>query len=165
MWWNLDREARVDGKLLEMEFELRMPVGYVPPDTSVTGERTYVQIADQDNRYEYHLRSKDAKLVDGRMLLRGIIPLQTDPGNKDIRFFLGREPVEAEGSYTIRYQGHFGFPVFRPAKEDFEWTAWLRSSWDSDRPKPSLEECFNLRYRFRFREAGRESQDVYSLEF
>lgn len=167
MWWKMDRDVRIDGKLVEMEFEFRMPAGYVPPDTSATGEISFIRIAGRDdNRYEYHLRNQDAKLVDGRMVLRGIIPLQTDPRDKDILFYLGNDAVSPgpRDWQRIRFQGSFRFPAFRAAKEDLEWTAWLRSAWNPNQPKPGLEECFNLRYRLQFRQPGRENQTKYSIE-
>jgi len=172
-WWpQQDWEVRVDGKLIEMEFELRMPVGYVPPSQPPSPSSPQEESVDQEPHIlisgkgkwrEYRLRNQDAKLVDGRLVLRGIVPLQTDPANKDIQFFLGREATSPGRIQGSRYQGSFGFPAFRPGKEDFEWTAWLRASWEVEKPKPSMEECFNLRYRYKFREPGRESQAVYSI--
>jgi hypothetical protein len=167
MWWKMDRDVRIDGKLVEMEFEFRMPAGYVPPDTSATGEISFIRIAGRDdNRYEYHLRNQDAKLVTDAWCCAGLFRCRRIPGIKTSCFIWVTMPFSPgpRDWQRIRFQGSFRFPALRAAKEDLEWTAWLRSSWNPDQPKPGLEECFNLRYRLQFRQPGRENQTKYSIE-
>lgn len=132
-----DLDPTIDGKSLEIEIEVRCPKGFTPPAPDQYGATAEVYLPQGRRLPSEQLRVKDAKTVDEQLIVPATVPLSTSAARKflQVRF-------NAEHSLL------FSLPLrSRPQSSDLEWSKWLESGWDANKPQPPKEARFNLRYR------------------
>ena len=144
-WLGADFPPRLEGRLLAVEVEVRLPAG--SPRPVVPEEKTYswhVTItADGPGRRQSlePLRAGEARLEDGRWVLPALLDLDTTDPGKQLGVKLGGEKTQY---FRMSLAGH-------PARRDFEWSPWLqKATWGDLSPVAPGEAC-EVRYRAQFR--------------
>jgi hypothetical protein len=145
-WLGAEFPPRLEGRLLAVEVEVRLPPGRERP------------VAREEQIYSWHvtitadsagrrqslepLRTQDAAQVDGRWILPTTVDLETTDPGKSLGVKLGGETQTQYFRMTLA--GH-------PTRRDFEWSGWLtQATWGDLSPVPAAEAC-EVRYRVQFR--------------
>ena len=147
-WLNADIPPTLDGKELDVEVEVRFPVGHVrpveeeakdgaPPDWHVT------ITADTGKRRQSRgpLRPADAFEADGRWVVPGALPLTTGDPGKAIGVAVGGQQPQY---FTLPLPG-------RPTRAHFTWSAWLPEQFNGSRAPIQAAEKVEVRYRVKLR--------------
>lgn len=158
----LDREPRLDGKLLDLEVEFRAPAGYQLPDPA-DGSSPYLNLrGGSETVGRYSLRSEDATLSDGRWGWRALVPLETSEQNKEVSVYLGTK-AQAALDEPSAIAAFFPLHTNKPAQADFDWSNWIDAAWLTTQKTPARDPGFNLRYRLKFRERDHLGQAYFSI--
>lgn len=152
------REPRVEGKLVDLDFEFRAPAGYQLPETE-PGLYPGITLEERES-YHYPLRREDAALVDGRWGWRGTIPLQTTAREKRLNVLMGTQ-MDAKQTHFI-IGAYFALRLGTLTRADFEWSEWAEANWVTTQGTPARDPGFNLRYRVRFRDQDHLGQHYFS---
>lgn len=141
---NAEREPKIHGRLVDFEYEVRMPVGRDwPPPPRTAGAPQIVLAREGKALFDYPLDLAGARQENRRWLLAGRVPLKTDRGVTGVSFHVSDR--ETWSSYF--------FIEDKLSAARLEWSEWLDAGWTPGQPKPKPEANFNLRYRLRYREA------------
>jgi hypothetical protein len=140
-----DVPPRLNGHLLNLAVEVRMPVG--EPDPSPAKEKsrdeltlgsinplTHVQRASEDGV----LRVGEAKKVDGRWVIPGSVLIFTSRGDRAIAIVMDGK---SRGGFIVPLPAH-------PGGQFAQWSEWLPSQRGPGQPWPDNE----ISYRFRVEE-------------
>ncbi len=139
--WSLaDIPPEIDGEPLFLIVEGRLPLGETQSPASEPGD-AYLQLgamASGSNSVRTHvpgpLWKEDAKLVDGRWIVPGVVEVFTRRGRRLLTIALGPQRRE---SFIVPLPG-------KPGKAQQLWSEWL------PRPRPDGQPPVNqLSYRFR----------------
>ncbi len=132
-----DVPPTIDGQELNLEVELRLPVGET--DSIITTE-SYLDLNSilnhrQRNSRRGELRPAEAKIVDGRWTIPGSVFLYTGRGQRALGI-----------SFDGKTQAGFLVPLpARPGKKFEQWSDWLPRAMSKDQPWPETK----MSYRFR----------------
>lgn len=145
-WLAADFPPRLEGRLLVVEAEVRLPPGRPRP---VVGEGELYSwhvtlTADGPGRRQSlePLRTRDAALLEGRWSLPTTLDLDTTDPGKSLGVKLGGDTQTQYFRMTL---------PGRPTRRDFEWSPWLtQATWGDLTPVPAAEAC-QVRYRAQFR--------------
>jgi MFS family permease len=124
-----DRPARISGKVVDLEYEFRLPRGFAWPPAETSPTRDRVVFYRPKFSVEYPLDVASAKLEDGHWVLRGRFPMDVTPRDMTLSFYLADSAV-----------GHFGLDPRTPEPVDLDWFRWV-----------GKEGSFSFRYRYQFR--------------
>ncbi len=137
-----ERPSRISGKLVDVEYELRLPRGHAwppaeasPTTEKVTFYRSTPTFTRPKHQIDYPLNPYTATMEAGRWILRGRFPMEVTPTDMGLSFYIAGTAV-----------GHFGLEDRRPEPVDLEWFPWISPS------KAPLDSSFNFRYRYQFRQ-------------
>ena len=144
-WLGAEFPPRLEGRLLAVEVEVRLPPG--SPRPAVPQEKTYswhVTItADGGSRRQSlePLRAGEARQEDGRWVVPALLDLDTTDSGKQLGVKLGGEKTQY---FRMSLAGH-------PSRRDFEWSPWLTKSTWGDLSAVAAAEACEVRYRAQFR--------------
>jgi hypothetical protein len=136
-----DKPPTVDGKRLELQFELRAPAAFkIPDEPDASSIRVSLYTDNRQNQYAFIDRNairKDAR----RATIPGHVPLLTHSKTRSVLASIGNEPV---ASQFIELE----IPP-APRKEDETWSNWIFATQRADLSPVSEPERMALRYRVR----------------
>lgn len=134
-----DIAPTLDGKELELEVELRCPKGFSLPTPDEYGATAGVYLPGGGRLRAERLRVTEIKTLDGHLVVPATVPLSTSASQKFLQIRLNAE-----------HNLLFNLPLrSNPRAEDCEWSKWVESGWDANKPEPGKEAKFNARYRVR----------------
>lgn len=137
--WFADIAPTMDGKSLELEIEVRCPKGFTLPAPDDYGATAEVYLPGGRRQPSEKLRVKDARTVEGQLIVPATVPLDTSATTKYLR---ARFDAQHSLLFSLPLRSH-------PRPDDSEWSKWLESGWDTNQPEPPKEARFHLRYRVR----------------
>ena len=133
-----DPPPRVDGRPLDLAFELRMPVGVtVAYDAQAAAQpyATIIKLSNGESAGFHTLQLDQARVEDGRQIIPGLIAITTRTSRKMLNIYL-------DDARSLLFDLSFpGTP--RPA--DFEWTPWREAAYKAGTSKPSSESAYAVR--------------------
>ncbi len=136
-----DKPPTIDGKRLELQFELRAPATFKIPDQP-DGYSVRVGLYTDDQQSLFALIDWDAITKDAEYAtIRGYVPLLTHSKSRSLLASIGNEPV---ASQFIQLK----IPS-SPRKEDEAWSDWIFAARRADLSPVSEPERMALRYRIR----------------
>jgi hypothetical protein len=141
VWLAADLKPKIDGRELELAFELRYPVD-APPDSAEALARshvTFVRLSDGDSRGRGELSSDAAREDDGRRIVPGTLEIDTSAAKKLLNIRLGDER-------NLLFTLDFGA---KPKTKDFEWSGWIDAAYELGQQPPPSDRRFAVRYRVR----------------
>jgi hypothetical protein len=136
-----DKPPRIDGKRLELQFELRAPATFkVPNQPGGYSVQVSLYTDNRQNQYafiDWNAITKDAEHVTAP----GRVPLLTHSKSRSLLASVGNEPVASQ----------FIDLKIRPAprKEDETWSDWIFATQRADLSPVPEPERMALRYRVR----------------
>jgi hypothetical protein len=136
-----DKPPRIDGKRLELQFELRAPATFkVPNQPGGYSVQVSLYTDNRQNQYafiDWNAITKDAEHVT----VPGRVPLLTHSKSRSLLASVGNEPVASQ----------FIDLKIRPAprKEDETWSDWIFATQRADLSPVPEPERMALRYRVR----------------
>ena len=136
-----DKPPRIDGKRLELQFELRAPATFKIPDRP-DGYSIRVSLYTDDRQSQFafidwNSITKNAEHV----IIPGNVPLLTHSKTRSLLASIGNEPV---ASQFIELK----IPP-TPRKEDETWSDWIFATQRADLTPVPESERMALRYRVR----------------
>ncbi|MCC6131371.1 MAG: hypothetical protein IT186_15745 [Acidobacteria bacterium] len=137
-WLAADLPPKMGGKDLELSVEVKFPASFtVPPPESLQNATAAVYVPG--GRYQPSSRPEFSSQPspDGTRVLSVSVPLSTSSSNKFLRVTLGKE-TDLLFRLALRP---------RPGQEDLEWSGWIESAWESDKPRPAESDRIYMRYR------------------
>jgi hypothetical protein len=136
-----DKPPTIDGKLLELQFELRTPAAFKIPDQP-DGYGIQVSLYTDNAQSQYAFIDWNGITEDAeRATIPGYVPLLTHSKSRSLLASIGNEPV---ASQFIQLKIP---PV--PRKEDQTWSDWIFATQRADLSPVSEPERMALRYRVR----------------
>jgi hypothetical protein len=136
-----DKPPRIDGKRLELQFELRAPATFkIPDQPDGYSVRVSLYADNRQNEYafiDWNTITKDAEHVT----VPGHVPLLTHSKTRSLLASVGNEPV---ASQFIELK----IPP-APRKEDETWSDWIFAMQRADLSPVPEPERMALRYRVR----------------
>lgn len=136
-----DKPPRIDGKRLELQFELRAPAIFkIPEQPDGYSIRVCLYTDNRQNQYafiDWNGITKDAE----HATVPGHVPLLTHSKARSLLASLGNEPVASQ-FIELRIP-----PA--PRKEDEAWSDWIFATQRADLNSVSDPERMALRYRVR----------------
>ncbi len=136
-----DKPPRIDGKRLELEFELRAPATFKIPDRpDGYSIRVSLYTDNQQSRFAFIDWSSIEKNTE-RNTIPGHVPLLTHSKTRSLLASIGNEPV---ASQFIELK----IPP-APRKEDETWSDWTFAAQLADFSRIPEAERMALRYRVR----------------
>jgi hypothetical protein len=136
-----DKPPRIDGKRLELQFELRAPATFkIPDQPDGYSVRVSLYADNRQNEYafiDWNTITKDAEHVT----VPGHVPLLTHSKTRSLLASVGNEPV---ASQFIELK----IPP-APRKEDETWSDWIFAMQRADLSPVPEPERMALRYRIR----------------
>jgi hypothetical protein len=136
-----DKPPTIDGKRLELQFELRAPATFKIPDRpDGDSVRVCLYTDNRQNRYafiDWNAITKDAE----HSTIPGHVPLLTHGKTRSLLASIGNEPV---GSQFVELK----LPP-APRKEDETWSDWIFATQQADLSPVPEPERMALRYRVR----------------
>jgi hypothetical protein len=134
-----DKPPRIDGKRLELQFELRAPATFKIPDQP-DGYSIRVSLYTDNRQSRFALIDWNAINKDPEHIsIPGNVPLLTHSKSRSLLASIGNEPV---ASQFIELQ----IPP-APRKEDEAWSDWIFATQRADLSPVSEPERMALRYR------------------
>lgn len=128
-WKNSDYEPRMDGKLLDVEIELKLAPGSPAPDPVNDNPRMVVYGGElHAGNFALDLTNLQAK--DGTWIIHDFFPLTTRRADRSL-------DIAWKQDLQLYFEIHG-----EPAKSAFEWSPWIPAKNAS---------AFQLRYKLRFR--------------
>jgi hypothetical protein len=136
-----DKPPRIDGKRVELQFEIRVPATFkVPEQPDGYGIRVSLYTDNQESRIafiDWNSITKDAE----HATIPGNLPLLTHSKTRSLFASIGNEPG---GSQFIELK----IPP-APRKEDETWSDWIFATQRTDLSPVPEAERFAARYRVR----------------
>jgi hypothetical protein len=136
-----DKPPRIDGKCLELQFELRAPATFkIPDQPDGYSVRVSLYADNRQNQYafiDWNTITKDAEHVT----VPGHVPLLTHSKTRSLLASVGNEPV---ASQFIELK-----ILPAPRKEDETWSDWIFAMQRADLSPVPEPERMALRYRVR----------------
>jgi hypothetical protein len=136
-----DKPPRIDGKRLELQFELRAPATFrIPDQPDGYSIRVSLYTDNRQSRFafiDWNAITKDAEYVT----IPGNLPLLTHSKSRSLLASIGNEPV---ASQFIELK----IPP-APRKEDEAWSDWIFATQHADLSPVPEPERMALRYRVR----------------
>ena len=136
-----DKPPTIDGKHLELQFELRAPATFkIPDQPDGYSIRVCLYTDNRQNQYafiDWNAITKDAE----HATVSGRVPLLTHSKTRSLLASIGNEPVASQ-FIELRIR-----PV--PRKEDETWSDWIFAAQRADLSSVSDPERMALRYRVR----------------
>jgi hypothetical protein len=136
-----DKPPRIDGKRLELQFELRAPATFkIPDQPDGYGIQVCLYTDNRQNQYafiDWNGITKDAE----HATVPGHVPLLTHSKIRSLMASIGNEPVASQ-FIELRIP-----PA--PRKEDETWSDWIFATQQADLSPVSEPERMALRYRVR----------------
>jgi hypothetical protein len=136
-----DKPPTIDGKHLELQFELRAPATFkIPDQRDGYSIRVCLYTDNRQNQYafiDWNGITKDAE----HATVPGHVPLLTHSKTKSLLASLGNEPVASQ-FIELRIP-----PA--PRKEDETWSDWIFATQRADLSSVSDPDRMALRYRVR----------------
>ncbi len=134
-----DKPPTIDGKHLELQFEVRAPATFkIPDEPDGYSIRVSLYTDNQQNQYAFIDWSGIAKDAE-RATIRGHVPLLTHSRTRSLLASIGNEPV---ASQFIELK----IPP-APRKEDETWSEWIFATQRADLSPVAEHERMALRYR------------------
>jgi MFS family permease len=137
----LDKPPRIDGKPLELQFELRAPATFnIPDQPDGYTVRASLYADNRQNQYafiDWNTITKDAAYVT----IPGHVPLLTHSKTRSLLASVGNEPVASQ-FIDLKIP-----PA--PRKEDETWSDWIFARQRADLSPVPESERIALRYRVR----------------
>jgi hypothetical protein len=134
-----DKPPRIDGKRLELQFELRAPATLEIPDQP-DGDSVRVSLYTDNRQTRFaFIDWSSIKKDPGHVTIRGNVPLLTHSKTRSLLASIGNEPV---GSQFIELK----LPP-TPRKEDETWSDWIFATQRGDLSPVPEPERMALRYR------------------
>ncbi len=150
-----DLDPTMDGRPLELEIEIRCPHEFIlPTKLDEYGATAGVYIPQGRRLPVADLQLADASNIDGHWVVTAMIPLTTRSSDKflNVRF---NEDTDLLFHLPLRSN---------PKKSDLEWSTWVESGWDVDKPEPAEETKFKARYRVQIIEPEPPEPDPATME-
>jgi hypothetical protein len=136
-----DKPPRIDGKRLELQFELRAPVTFnIPDQPDGYSIRVCLYTDNRQSQYafiDWNGITKDAE----HATVPGHVPLLTHSKTRSLMASIGNEPVASQ-FIELRIP-----PA--PRREDETWSDWIFATQQADLSPVSEPERMALRYRVR----------------
>jgi hypothetical protein len=136
-----DKPPRIDGKHLELQFELRAPATFkIPDQPDGYSIRVCLYTDNRHNQYafiDWNGITKDAE----HATVPGHVPLLTHSKTRSLLASIGNEPVSSQ-FIELRIP-----PA--PRKDDETWSDWIFATQRADLSPVSEPERMALRYRVR----------------
>ena len=136
-----DKPPRIDGKRLELQFELRAPATFkIPDQPDGYSVRVSLYADNRQNDYafiDWNTITKDAEHVT----VPGYVPLLTHSKTRSLLASIGNEPVASQ-FIELRIPP-------KPRKDDEAWSDWIFATQRADLSPVSEPERMALRYRVR----------------
>jgi hypothetical protein len=135
-----DKPPKLDGKRLDLEFELRVPATFkIPEQPDEFNIRVSLYTDNRQSRYafmELNSITKDAEHVT----IPGHVPLLTHSKSRSLLALIGNEPN------TSQFIELKALPR-APGKQDEAWSDWIFATERADLTPVPQPERFALRYR------------------
>ena len=136
-----DKPPTIDGKRLELEFELRAPATFKIPDQP-DGYSVRVSLYTDNRQTQYAFIDWNGITKDSEhATIPGHVPLSTHSKTRSVLASIGNEPV---ASQFIELK----IPP-APRKEDETWSNWILAAQSADLAPIPETERMALRYRLR----------------
>jgi hypothetical protein len=136
-----DKPPKIDGKRLELQFELRAPATFkIPDQPDGYSIRVCLYTDNRQNQYafiDWNGITKDAE----HATIPGHVPLLTHSKNRSLLASIGNEPVASQ-FIELRIPS-------APRKDDETWSDWIFATQQADLSPVSETERMALRYRVR----------------
>ena len=136
-----DKPPRIDGKRLELQFELRAPAAFqIPDQPDGYSIRVSLYTDNQQSRFafiDWSAITKDAEHIT----IPGNVPLLTHSKTRSLLASIGNE---SGGSQFIELK----IPP-APTKQDETWSEWISATQRADLSPVPEPERFAARYRVR----------------
>src|SRR6266550_2546393 len=136
-----DKPPRIDGKRVELQFELRAPAAFkIPEQPDGYSIRVSLYTDNQQNQYafiDWDGITKDTE----HATIPGHVPLLTHSKTRSLLASIGNEPV---ASQFIELR----IPL-KPRKDDETWSDWIFATQRADLSPVSESERMAIRYRVR----------------
>jgi len=136
-----DKPPRIDGKRLELEFELRAPAIFkIPEQPDGYSIRVCLYTDNRQNQYafiDWNGITKDAE----HATVPGHVPLLTHSKTRSLLASIGNEPVASQ-FIALRIP-----PA--PRKDNETWSDWIFATQQADLSPVSEPERMAIRYRVR----------------
>jgi len=136
-----DKPPRIDGKRLELQFELRAPAAFqIPDQPDGYSIRVSLYTDNRQSRFafiDWSALTKDAEHIT----IPGNVPLLTHSKTRSLLASIGNEPG---GSQFIELK----IPP-APTKQDETWSEWISATQRADLSPVPESERFAARYRVR----------------
>jgi hypothetical protein len=139
LWLLADIPPKIDGQNLELQVEIKLPVGETNSPADATGEATltlgsvvnHVQRKSEDGE----LKIREARLEQGRWIIPGSVPIFTTRGLRSIDAKIGGKSV-----------GGFIIPLpARPGKQFEQWSDWMPRQYKGNTPWPETMSSYRFR--------------------
>jgi hypothetical protein len=135
-----DKPPRIDGKRLELQFELRAPAAFkIPDEPSGYSVQVSLYTDNRQSRFafiDWNAITKDAEHVT----IPGNVPLLTHSKTRSLLASIGNEPGASQ------FIDLKDLPA-SPRKENETWSDWLFATQRADLTPVPQTERFALRYR------------------
>ena len=136
-----DKPPRIDGKRLELQFELRAPATFKIPDQP-DGYDIRVALYTDNRQSQYAFIDWNGITKDAEhATVPGHVPLLTHSKTRSLLASIGNEPVASQ-FIELRIP-----PA--PRKDDETWSDWIFATQRADLSPVSEPERMELRYRVR----------------
>ena len=136
-----DKPPRIDGKRVELQFELRAPPAFqIPDQPNGYSIRVSLYTDNQQSRFAFIDWSGITKDAD-HITIPGNVPLLTHSKARSLLASIGNEPA---GSQFIELK----IPP-APRKQDESWSEWIFATQRADLGPVPEPERFAVRYRVR----------------
>jgi hypothetical protein len=134
-----DKPPTIDGKRLELQFELRAPATFeIPDQPDGYSVRVSLYTDNRQTRFAF-IDWSSIKKDPGHVTIPGNVPLLTHSKTRSLLALIGNEPV---GSQFIELK----LPP-APRKEDETWSDWIFATQQADLSPVPEPERMALRYR------------------
>jgi len=147
------RAALLDGRKVDLEFELLLPVGAAHPRDTAAWEFTVEYATDGfPERIPAELEPNPVGERDGRVVVRGRVPLETTTWR---RLDVIRPHTDGPDKGR-RFVTSMGWRNSGPiTRAELNWSGWdpslsLYDNWDPGSKASALARALNTRYRVRF---------------
>jgi hypothetical protein len=135
-----DKPPKIDGKRLDLEFELRAPATVkIPKQADGYSVRVCLYTDNRQNRYafiDWNSITKDAEHV----IIPGKVPLLTHSKTRSLLASIGNEPAASQFVELKNLPS-------APRKQDEAWSDWIFATERADLTAISNSERFAIRYR------------------
>jgi len=136
-----DKPPKIDGKRLELQFELRAPATFkIPDQPDGYSIRVCLYTDNRQNQYAFIDRNGITKDAE-HATIPGHVPLLTHSENRSLLASIGNEPVASQ-FIELRIPS-------APRKDDETWSDWIFATQQADLSPVAETERMALRYRVR----------------